>query len=195
MLTSFYSFIFTLQEFAKELISLVDAVERIYCYERQILLRHSWWIRFFTRIKRGFVTVFNITRYNKNLSISKRLCVFIFSVAILGEVLIRLAAYMIPHHRRVHPFFPKIRPHAPDTLQTPPHHQLSWVGRLKRTLWVFGRRLKERDTKFAIKAGMATSLLALPAFLKSTRPTFVAYWGDWALISVSLFSPLSSGAG
>ena len=52
-------------------------------------------------------------------------------------------------------------------------------------LWVAGRRLTERDSKFAIKAGMATSLLALPAFLESTRPTFVEYWGDWALISVS----------
>lgn len=58
-------------------------------------------------------------------------------------------------------------------------------------LWVAGRRLKERDSKFAIKAGMATSLLALPAFLESTRPTFVEYWGDWALISVSLISALS----
>lgn len=97
----------------------------------------------------------------------------------------RLATYMIPPHRRAHPFFPKILPHAPDTLQTPPHHQLSWVGRLKRMLWMAGRRLKERDTKFAIKVGMATSLLAFPAFLESTRPTFVEYWGDWALISVS----------
>ena len=99
----------------------------------------------------------------------------------------RLAAYMIPPHRRAHPFFPKILPHAPNTLQTPPHHRFSWVGRLKRTLWVAGRRLKERDTKFALKVGMATSLLALPAFLESTRPTFVEYWGDWALISVSYF--------
>ena len=98
---------------------------------------------------------------------------------------------MIPSHRRAHPFFPKIRPHAPDTLQTPPHHQLSWVGKFKRMLWVAGRRLKERDGKFAIKAGMATSLLALPAFLESTRPIFVEYYGDWALISVSLFLALS----
>lgn len=97
---------------------------------------------------------------------------------------------MIPQHRRVQPFFPKIRPHAPDTLQTPSHSQLSWVGKLKRMLWAAGRRLKERDTKFAIKTGMATSLLALPAFLESTRQTFVVYWGDWALISVSLFSLL-----
>ena len=43
----------------------------------------------------------------------------------------------------------------------------------------------ERDTKFAIKAGMATAILASPAFIDSTRPTFVAFFGDWALISVS----------
>ena len=73
----FYSFIFTLQEFAKEIISLVDAIERIYCYERQILLRDSWWIRLFTRIKRSFVTLFNITKYNKNMGIRRRLCMFL----------------------------------------------------------------------------------------------------------------------
>jgi hypothetical protein len=80
----FYSFIFTLQEFAKELISLVDIIERIYCYERQILFRDSWWIRLFTRIKHGFVTLFNITKYNKNMGIRKRLCMFSFT-DILGE--------------------------------------------------------------------------------------------------------------
>ena len=37
---------------------------------------------------------------------------------------------------------------------------------------------------------MATSLLAWPAFLESTQPTFEKYWGDWALISVSLFSAI-----
>jgi len=42
---TFDSFIFTLQEFAKELISLVDAIERIYYYERRILLRGAWWSR------------------------------------------------------------------------------------------------------------------------------------------------------
>jgi len=60
------------------------------------------------------------------------------------------------------------------------------IGKFKQILWIIGKRLKERDTKYAIKAGLATTLLAFPAFLESTRPTFVAYWGDWALISVGL---------
>lgn len=47
--------------------------------------------------------------------------------------------------------------------------------------------MKERDIKFALKAGMATAILAAPAFFDVTRPIFVDYWGDWALISVGLF--------
>lgn len=95
-----------------------------------------------------------------------------------------LAAYMIPEHRRPHPSFPKIRPHAPDTMQTPSRRQLSFLGKLKQSMWAIGKRLKEGDAKYAIKAGMATAILAAPAFFDATRPTFVKYWGDWALISV-----------
>jgi hypothetical protein len=93
---------------------------------------------------------------------------------------------MIPPHRKTHPAFPKIRPHAPDTIQTPSRSQLSFVGKINHTLWTIGKKLRERDTKYAIKVGMATVILALPAFVDSTRQTFVEYWGDWALISVRL---------
>jgi hypothetical protein len=50
--------------------------------------------------------------------------------------------------------------------------------------------MNERDTKFAIKAGMATAVLAAPAFIDSTRSTFVDFFGDWALISVGVFFTL-----
>lgn len=46
--------------------------------------------------------------------------------------------------------------------------------------------MKERDVKFATKAGMATALLAAPAFFDATRPFFLQNWGEWALISVTL---------
>lgn len=44
------SFIFTLQEFARELVSLVDAMERIYSLEQERVHRGPWWKRIFTGI-------------------------------------------------------------------------------------------------------------------------------------------------
>jgi hypothetical protein len=37
--------------------------------------------------------------------------------------------------------------------------------------------------KYAIKTGLGTAILALPAFVDSTRPLFVQYHGEWALLS------------
>jgi hypothetical protein len=51
-------------------------------------------------------------------------------------------------------------------------------------MWILGARLKERDIKHAFKAGMGMSILAAPAFFDATRPVFVDYRGEWALISV-----------
>lgn len=99
--------------------------------------------------------------------------------------LIMSIVYIIPPHRKTHPAFPKIRPHAPDTIQTPRRDTLTFMGKVYQTIWSIGKRLKERDTKYGIRAGMATAILATPAFLDSTRPIFLQYWGDWALISVS----------
>jgi hypothetical protein len=50
--------------------------------------------------------------------------------------------------------------------------------------------MNERDVKFATKAGMATALLAAPTFFDATRPFFLQNWGEWALISVTLFQQL-----
>ena len=51
------SFIFTLQEFAEELLSLVDAMERIYNYERRRLLQGSLWSRLYTSVSRKVALV------------------------------------------------------------------------------------------------------------------------------------------
>jgi len=89
------------------------------------------------------------------------------------------------NQRTPQPWFPEVLPHAPDTIQTPSWDSLSLMGKIDRTVWLIGKRLTERDTKYAIKAGMATAILASPAFIDATRTTFVKYFGDWALISVS----------
>ncbi|KAG5645197.1 hypothetical protein DXG03_006715 [Asterophora parasitica] len=127
-----YFFIFTLQEYAREVVSLVDAMGRIYHYERD--------------------------RVNR-------------------------AAYIIPDIRHPVPSFPKVTPHAPNTIQTPRRDNLPLIGRIKQSLWTLGTRMTERDTKYAFKVGMSIAIFAAPAFFDTTRPIFVKYWGDWALIS------------
>ncbi|CAA7263185.1 unnamed protein product [Cyclocybe aegerita] len=163
-----YFFIFTLQEFAKELISLVDAIEKIYCYEQSMVRRKPWWFRITATIRHCFSSVFKtkaVEGGRRTMNIRKSF------------------SYMIPPNRIAHPSFPKVKPHAPDTIQTPGRNQLSFLGKVYHTLWSIGKRLKERDTKYAIKAGMATAVLAAPAFAEATRPIFLEYWGHWALIS------------
>ena len=46
----FTSFIFTLQEFARELRLLVDAMERMYDVEQQVETRRGWWKNLFRGI-------------------------------------------------------------------------------------------------------------------------------------------------
>jgi hypothetical protein len=92
---------------------------------------------------------------------------------------------------RHHFYFPKIRPHAPDTVLTPKRSSLTFWGRFKQTLWIIGDRLKEPDIKYAVKVGMATAILAAPAFIDATRPIFTEYRGEWALISVSTIPRVS----
>ena len=58
------------------------------------------------------------------------------------------------------------------------------MGRIEQSLWALGARLRANDTKYAVKVGMATAILAAPAFFEATRPVFVEYRGEWALISV-----------
>jgi hypothetical protein len=82
--------------------------------------------------------------------------------------------------------FPKVRPHAPDTVHTPARAGLSAWRRFKLSLWAIGGRLRDHDVKYAVKTGLATAVLGAPAFIERTRPMFMEYRGEWALISVSV---------
>lgn len=108
----------------------------------------------------------------------------IWSVQLTG----RLATYFNTERRRDPVAFPKIRPHAPNTIQTPARSGLTFIGRVQQSLWYIGARMKEPDIKHAFKTGMATAILAAPAFFDSTRPLFLHYRGEWALISVRGFA-------
>lgn len=90
----------------------------------------------------------------------------------------------MPRDRRKQPSFPKVKPHAPNTMHTPPRANLTFSGRVKQSMWALGARLQENDLKYAFKAGMGMAILAAPAFFDATRPVFMEYRGEWALISV-----------
>ncbi|EKM80929.1 hypothetical protein AGABI1DRAFT_56115 [Agaricus bisporus var. burnettii JB137-S8] len=166
-----YFFIFTLQEFAIELVSLVDAMERVYGCEQIRLHRRGWIFQTIRDLVRSPFRWYSELKHGKCKQRPRR------------NLQRRISAYLIPEHRNAHPGFPKVKPHAPNTVLTPSGKDLTFIGRVKQRLWAIGARMKERDVKFATKAGMATALLAAPAFFDATRPFFLQNWGEWALIS------------
>ena len=66
--------------------------------------------------------------------------------------------------------------------------------RLKQFVWRVGDRARESDVKYAVEAGMATAMLAAPAFFEVTGPTFMEYRGEWALISFFVVPSPTIGA-
>jgi hypothetical protein len=83
------------------------------------------------------------------------------------------------------PLFPRVTPHAPNTALRLPRGQLGTWGRIKQSIWALGESLRQPEIKYSIKTGMSVAILAAPAFIESTRETFMEYRGEWALISVS----------
>ncbi|KAE9403103.1 hypothetical protein BT96DRAFT_990562 [Gymnopus androsaceus JB14] len=158
----------------REMTMLVDAMERIYAVEEERLTWGRWWGRVFNAVKGWWSTRKAKRRGQYN---PKKAVVF-------GE----------EFPRTPRPSFPKVTPHAPDTIQTPSRKNLTFIGRIKQGMWSLGKRLNERDTKFAVKVGMATAILAAPAFFDSTRAVFVKYQGDWALISFFVVMSPTIGA-
>ncbi|KAG2365373.1 hypothetical protein BDR07DRAFT_1398873 [Suillus spraguei] len=170
-----YFFIFTLQEFSGELISLTDAMRRIYAVEQVKADTPSWFNRYILHGPSNILSAVRLRRHNLAHEKSKR------------AGLRRLSSYFTsPHRNKV--FFPKVQPHAPNTIQTPHPANLTFIGRMKRALWDLGGILKERKLKYAFKVGMSTAMLAAPAFFNATRPIFMDYKGEWALISTNFLS-------
>ncbi|THU95504.1 hypothetical protein K435DRAFT_723585 [Dendrothele bispora CBS 962.96] len=182
-----YFFIFTLQEFAEELVLLVDAMERIYAIEQQRLTWRRWWSKLWDATRRktyGLWSAWRVKKYTGNGRPSRK-----------GGLRRKLSNYVTRREKRgPRPVFPKVKPHAPDTIQTPSRRELSFVGKTKQLIWSVGKRMSERDIKYAIKAGMATALLAAPAFFDVTRPFVLEYNVDWALISFFVVMSPTIGA-
>ncbi|KAK7032106.1 hypothetical protein VNI00_013476 [Paramarasmius palmivorus] len=153
----FGSSLLTWQEF--------EAMERIYTIGRQ-RLKHG----ISARVMETMLKKLEPVNGFNGLALKQR--------ASLG---MRILRYFCTQETSIRLWFPEFRPHAPNTLPTPPRRDMSVTG---RWLWFLSKRPAQRDAKYAIKTGMATTILAAPAFRHSTRLIGVGYYRDWALTSV-----------
>ncbi|PWZ00697.1 hypothetical protein BCV70DRAFT_160354 [Testicularia cyperi] len=160
-----FFFVFNLEEFAKELEVLIEALEEIRQAEERIALARqtSWWKRL-----RLFFGTFGAMRseYRGMLRHGRRRKT-------------RLAS--APKKITTPLDFPSNRRHAVNTGQTPSAQ--TWKDRLSQLVWSLGEFFRQPDTKFAIKAGAGSAILASPAFFQSTRHIFTKFQGQWALVS------------
>ncbi|KAL5631313.1 hypothetical protein ACGC1H_006986 [Rhizoctonia solani] len=171
-----FFFIFTLKEFARDLMSLTDVMSAIYITERAIVSEKSSW---------GWVR-------------KPSLCCFpgkrLRSAWKLGDqsesrpqskpgIRRQISSRLLQNAQNRDPLFPKVKPHAPNTALRLARTQLTTWGRVKQSIWALGQFFRQPEIKYSIKTGMAVAILAAPAFIESTRETFVEYRGEWALIS------------
>lgn len=56
---------------------------------------------------------------------------------------------------------------------------LSFKPRLYHFIWEVLERCRKNDIKYALKVGMATALLAAPAFSDTWRTTFLEFRMEW----------------
>lgn len=160
-----FYFLFLIEEFAKELERLIEALEVIRKDEKRIQEKrhrpiHS---RMFSSVI-GFFG-FHTDRWGRS-SKEESFRSTIFALFIRNTPAFSLASPQ-PHH--------------PDTSQTPAPYTRR--QKLNRAVWRLGQFFKQPDTKFAIKTGLGCAILATPAFIASTRPLFTEFQAQWALIS------------
>uniref|UniRef100_V5ER14 Uncharacterized protein n=2 Tax=Kalmanozyma brasiliensis (strain GHG001) TaxID=1365824 RepID=V5ER14_KALBG len=170
-----FFFVFNLEEFAKELEVLIEALEVIRQAEERIALARqtSLWmrVRLFVGTMGAMTSEYASMlgwRWSQGSRMKSRLGKTVRSVPAAKKMTTPLD-------------FPSNRRHAVNTDQTP--RALTWQEKLQRVVWHIGEFFRQPDTKFAIKSGLGSALLASPAFFPSTRPIFTKFQGQWALVS------------
>ena len=136
--------------------------------------------------------------------VAANLVVFSYSLAEFARELLEIIDSMAMHcrvqsHRVWKPFFPfDITLNSIWWFFNDRHRPLHTYRTSNKTffykLWLWLKWARSDDIKFAVKVGFGSTLLALPAFLDSTRSIFVSYRGEWALLSYFIVVAYSSGA-
>lgn len=65
---------------------------------------------------------------------------------------------------------------------------------LRYRIWKALRVFRMNETKFAVKVGAGAALYALPSFLRTTRPMYSHWRGEWGLLSYMLVCSMTIGA-
>ncbi|KAK8854671.1 hypothetical protein IAR55_003410 [Kwoniella newhampshirensis] len=81
------------------------------------------------------------------------------------------------------PLFPRAKRDSAGAVLVPEERMNSTWGRLKQRFWTVGTRLRQPDMRYAIKTGVGGAILAAPAYTEWGRPIFLQYRGEWALIA------------
>lgn len=152
-----YFFLFTLEEFARELLFLLDTITEILSAESAPLyttLRNIW------SSKRGRKELRKEYLYKQFLNVLP-----------------------IDPSKTQPPLFPRNAPDERKPAVLPARHLLSYLDRIRQTVWNIGAFLKQPDMRYAIKTGLGGAILAAPAFTEIGRPIFLEYRGEWALIA------------
>ncbi|OAD05717.1 hypothetical protein MUCCIDRAFT_34259, partial [Mucor lusitanicus CBS 277.49] len=157
-----YFYVFNMTEFARELITLVDAVEKLNQAGEKCPGIWTWLV---SSIKRRW----HQRRASKQDSNSSN-----------------------HHHHHLHitPFVPNER-NTFNTLHTP-EPKTKW-RRFFIRVWQTFSLFKTQKMRYAIKATVATILLAMPAFLESTQDFFRTYRMEWALITLMVVMQPTTG--
>ncbi|TXT15657.1 hypothetical protein VHUM_00160 [Vanrija humicola] len=161
-----YFFLFTLEEFARELLFLLDTVYDIVNEPQLSALDQI----------RSILAPWQRPRRRSNF---------------LYKQLQRVVP--IDPSKLQPPLFPRTRRDKTGTLLTPGNEGLSRRAKISQWFWKLGSRIREPDLQYAIKTGVAGAMLAAPAYIERTRPIFLEYRGEWALIA--FFATMSPTVG
>ncbi|OXG16573.1 hypothetical protein C361_04943 [Cryptococcus neoformans Tu259-1] len=152
-----YFFLFTFEEFAREMIFLLDTMEEIVSTEK---------VTFWEHLK----TVIMPKRARKEKK---------------SEYLYKQLQNIVPidPSQLQPPLYPKNGRGSTGPVIVPDLKSLSFIGRIKQMFWALGERSKQPDARYAIKTGLGGAMLAAPAFTEIGRPIFLRFRGEWALIA------------
>ncbi|GAA6011619.1 hypothetical protein JCM11491_004707 [Sporobolomyces phaffii] len=172
-----YHFCFNLEEWATELLQLVDIFVQLRATEEevakaQIALKKRW----------GFLTplvrLLWLKRWSANASVRHQ-----------------FARALRPAHDKRRTFvFPEIVDGALTSHQLSDLENQTLVSRLKFAFWRVTFYLRQPNILFAIKTGGGAAVLASPAFVPSLRPLWLTWRGEWSLISYVVIMAPSLGA-